>query len=57
MTEQEFLDTSEAFTDTIIKGYDLCSEIQRELNDDLRNEWISYEEWMLNRMKDNYTGR
>lgn len=46
MTEQEFLDTSKVFTDTIRKGYDLCSEIQRELNDDLRNGRISYEEWM-----------
>ena len=45
MTEQEFLDTSKVFTDTIRKGYDLCTEIQRELNDDFRKGRISYEEW------------
>ena len=45
MTEQEFLEKSRELTDSIRKGYRLCTEIQSRLDYDVRKGRISYEEW------------
>lgn len=45
MTEQEFLEKSRELTDSIRKGYRLCTQIQSGLNEDVRKGRISYEEW------------
>ena len=45
MTDQEFLEKSRELTGSIRKGYRLCTEIQSELNEDVRKGRISYEEW------------
>ena len=45
MTEQEFLDTSKELMAKVQEGYDLCLRIQDGLNDDYRNNRITYEEW------------